>query len=193
MCPIHHDVIDDDPESFTVHRLSTMKSVHASRQTREPEPADSVANQFIAHIGSNIATNGSFIVTQNQMGGQVAHTIQNFGLQPRRLSEVSGRTIAAELQKYPPEAIELFCIMGDSESYQLAYQLKNVLIQGGWGIDGVNKGSFVGPINGILFETCIIHPGMEVLVTLLRGSGLATVANHFPDTAFMRLIIGANL
>ncbi len=54
MCPIHHDVIDDDLESYTVKRLEEIKSHHESMSTKDLELDDSIARQFISTIDTNL-------------------------------------------------------------------------------------------------------------------------------------------
>ena len=36
MCPIHHDVIDDDPDSYTVERLRSIKTTHEALNPENP-------------------------------------------------------------------------------------------------------------------------------------------------------------
>jgi hypothetical protein len=79
LCPIHHDVIDSDPTSYTVDRLRQIKAAHESGP-REPEPADEIARQMVAI--SNVVTGGSVITSVGQSGGQVAHSITNVQLAP---------------------------------------------------------------------------------------------------------------
>src|SRR5271157_5396723 len=48
MCPIHHDVIDDDTESYTVERLYQIKQTHESQfNTLDTDLSDDGAQQFI--------------------------------------------------------------------------------------------------------------------------------------------------
>ncbi len=78
-CPIHHDVIDSDIESYTVERLLEMKQNHennfvSSSKSIEDEIAKVlIENSTITHFESSTVSN-------NQIGGQVAHNISNFVL-----------------------------------------------------------------------------------------------------------------
>lgn len=74
MCPIHHDVIDDDPDSYTVSRLNEIKAQHEKIYAKGEEPSDEIINQFILNI-----TQGSVIYSKDQQGGQIAHSIINIG------------------------------------------------------------------------------------------------------------------
>jgi len=88
LCPIHHDVIDSDIESYTVERLLQIKSEHERSHSGTPEPSDEVASTIMTNISG-----GSLLLSQNQSGGQMAHQINNYLLQP----EVSA-TLEREIQ-----------------------------------------------------------------------------------------------
>ncbi len=72
MCQIHHDVIDDVPDSYTVSRLYEIKAEHEKIHAKGEEPSDEIINQFILSI-----TQGSVIYSKDQKGGQIAHSIIN--------------------------------------------------------------------------------------------------------------------
>ena len=74
MCGFHHKVIDDDPDSYSVSLLEDIKKKHEESNFGGKELSDSVTNLFIGNV-----TDGSIIYTQNQKGGQVAHSIINIG------------------------------------------------------------------------------------------------------------------
>ena len=193
LCAIHHDVIDDDPESYTVDRLNKIKAQHESNNAKVAEPNEEIAKQFIANISDNTLTHSSIIFSQNQMGGQVAHSIQNIGLQPRQLEQTTTNTLVAELQKYPAEAVVLTCIMGDTEGYQLATDLKQVLEQCGWQVNGVNQAIFASPMKGLFIEVPAVRPSVEILMNWLNATGLKPQGNHNPDVEAVRVIVGGNL
>lgn len=78
MCPIHHDVIDDDPVSYTVSRLKEIKVEHEKIHAGGKEPSDEIINQFILNINQ-----GSVIYSKDQKGGQIAHSIINIGYEDK--------------------------------------------------------------------------------------------------------------
>lgn len=80
MCPIHHDIIDADPAKHTVERLHEMKARHEAAHQGGPPPSDEVVRQLIAFVDAVVVTDGSLIISQNQTGGQVAHSILNLTL-----------------------------------------------------------------------------------------------------------------
>lgn len=75
MCPIHHDVIDADEETYTVERLHEIKSTHESTSAMPESPTDEQLQTLIAVSEINVA--GSVIFAPGQSGGQVAHSIVN--------------------------------------------------------------------------------------------------------------------
>jgi len=72
MCPIHHDVIDDNPVLYTVSKLKEIKAEHEKIHAEGIEPSDQIVEQLILNL-----TQGSIISTKDQKGGQVAHSIIN--------------------------------------------------------------------------------------------------------------------
>jgi hypothetical protein len=125
LCPIHHDVVDSDVESYTVERLAKMKAEHEQKFQQGREPTDEIAAQFIANITANTITHGSIVFTQNQLGGQAAHTIINVGPPPRRISDAAGVALVSELQKYPKGPVYVASVMGDAEAAALTEEQKS--------------------------------------------------------------------
>lgn len=102
LCPIHHDVIDSDTESYTVERLIQIKSKHENGQTQDKELNDQLAIALIANIGSNSISGGSILFGQNQTGGQMAHQINNFH-PPSDVSAALERNIKAQRDAHDTE------------------------------------------------------------------------------------------
>lgn len=50
LCPVHHDIIDADPEFYTVERLIEIKSMHEGESTGVALPSDRLAEALIATI-----------------------------------------------------------------------------------------------------------------------------------------------
>lgn len=72
MCGIHHKVIDDDSDSYTISRLLDIKKSHEQSNIGGKELSDIITKLFIKNV-----IDGSIIFTQDQKGGQVAHSIIN--------------------------------------------------------------------------------------------------------------------
>ncbi|HEY0428424.1 MAG TPA: hypothetical protein VGC76_11640 [Pyrinomonadaceae bacterium] len=79
MCPIHHDVIDSDEDSYTVERLLKIKSEHEGAFQDGQEPTNEIASTLIDNSQNSV--NISLTTSQNQSGGQTANQIYNL-LQP---------------------------------------------------------------------------------------------------------------
>jgi hypothetical protein len=74
LCPIHHKVVDDDTEAYTVERLRKMKLDHEKRST--PLNASEIDR------GARLLLDQS-VVSINQSGGITAHTVhQTFNVHP---------------------------------------------------------------------------------------------------------------
>jgi hypothetical protein len=50
MCPVHHDVIDSDEETYTVEKLQEIKARHETENAYGYEPSDAIVNQLLAYI-----------------------------------------------------------------------------------------------------------------------------------------------
>ena len=82
MCPIHHDVIDTDDKVYTVEVLHTLKAEHEAKHENDAPPAEETVTLFINNVSFDVP-DGSVILSANQSGGQVAHTINNnYGSNP---------------------------------------------------------------------------------------------------------------
>lgn len=105
-------------------------------------------------IGPNAPINGSVIISHNQSGGQVAHSITNIGVQPRRIPDESLTQLSKLLRNYPPQDVDLL-VANDGEAKNLAMQLEKAFVAGGWTIAG--------------HLTSLAPTGTGVIVGVLRG------------------------
>jgi len=194
MCPIHHDVIDADPESYTVSRLKEIKNKHEAKYADGNEPSDDIAKQFLLNISSSTISNGSVIFTQQQMGGQVAHSIVNIGQQPRQVSQAAANALISELRKYPGENFEIAALMGDAETVNLAQILEAILKHAGWSSSsGVSQSLFSGLPRGVIIETPVEKPGLRILLNWLGQIGLKPQGFLKPNSNATRIIVGTAL
>jgi hypothetical protein len=191
MCPVHHDVIDADPESYTVTRLLEIKAAHESAHSSGPEPTDDVARQFIANIVSNnTVTNGSIIISQNQLGGQVAHSITNLGPQPRRISHATGLQLIEKLKLHPPERTEISSAMGDAEALELVDTLDAILQRAGWQtIPALYV--FSQAVRDVRIVIPAVTTAWDILFTWLAEVGFRPYGEVDPSSSGCRIIIGA--
>lgn len=79
LCPIHHDVVDDDEVAYTVERLYRMKVEHVAAHFEIAEPADVVVQQLIFTIGDDAVVHGP-VVGQNY--GTINYTAYGQGPAP---------------------------------------------------------------------------------------------------------------
>ena len=75
LCPIHHDVVDADSDSYTVDRLLAMKNAHEWDQTRVPEPPERVVAALIGNIDAAPGSAHTVVISQHQSGGITAGTV----------------------------------------------------------------------------------------------------------------------
>lgn len=80
MCPIHHDVIDSDEDSYTVERLNQIKLDHEKSFQNGEEPNDATVNALIDNSQGFINASAT---SQNQSGGQTANQITNYLATPQ--------------------------------------------------------------------------------------------------------------
>jgi hypothetical protein len=77
LCPIHHDVVDADVDSYPVDRLLVMKVAHEARSEPVEELSDARAEEFV-RVSNVSVVGGSVISSSGQTGGQVANVIANY-------------------------------------------------------------------------------------------------------------------
>jgi len=191
MCPIHHDVIDADPESYTVSRLGEIKAKHETLYAGGNEPSDDDARQFLLNITSSTISHGSLIFSNHQMGGQVAHSIVNIGQQPRQISQASANVLISELRKYPSENFEISSLMNDVETYNLAQVLEAILKHAGWSSSsGISQSIFSGLPRGVIIETPVEKLSLKILLNWLGQIGLNPQGFLKPNSTLTRIIVG---
>ena len=190
MCPIHHDVIDADPESYTVSRLKEIKAKHEALYAGGNEPTDDIAKQFLRNNTSSTISNGSIIFTQHQMGGQVAHSIVNVGQQPRQVSQAAANALISELRKYPSENFEVVALMSDAETFNLAQILEVILKHAGWSSSGISQAVFSGLPRGIIIETSVEKPSLKILLNWLGLVGFKPQGFLKPNSNLTKIIVG---
>lgn len=191
MCPIHHDVIDADTVSYTVTRLTQMKETHESAQGMQPEPSDSVANQFIANISSNNVRNGSIIYSVNQSGGQIAHSITNIGLQQRMISSEAVAALPKELRQLSPLKFEIEVVHGDAEASRLGHQIKDALHSAGWECVAFASSMFPSPMTGVTVSASVTGEPVTKLMTLLAGAMLKPKQATVPGLDRIHILVGS--
>lgn len=199
LCPVHHDVIDADEESYTVERLLKMKANHQQDPNDSLDLSDEQAVGFIVpqqptlSTTHNTAIYGSNITTINQMGGQAAHSITNIGPQPRVLSGAAANEIARSIRDFSPQAVKVTALMGDPESYQFADVLQGILRQAGWECDGINQAVFSGLPRGVILKMSEKSPSMVALGEALLRVRISCHGELDAKATTPDVIVGSNL
>jgi hypothetical protein len=192
MCPIHHDVIDSDIDSYTVERLQQLKAQHEELQEKGNEPSDEIANQLLLNITSTTIPHGSIILNQDQMGGQVAHSITNIGQQPRRISKAAANALITELLKFPPETVQISTLMNDSESYNLANILEGILKSAGWELGDLRLAHFSKQPRGVVVQAPAEKSSLNVFLNWMSLTGLKPQGIIVPVLDRAEIIVGSN-
>ena len=81
LCPVHHDIVDANVETYSVEHLLAIKRDHEqASQERLPISKDAI-KQIIEHSIAEVSSS-------NQSGGQTAHTINNIyhGHSPKHIA-----------------------------------------------------------------------------------------------------------
>jgi len=71
MCPVHHDVIDSDAETYTVERLLEIKARHEARYAGGAEPSDAIARQFLLQFEVQVA--GDLVHIGDKVGTKIVY------------------------------------------------------------------------------------------------------------------------
>lgn len=61
-------------------------------------------------------------------------------------------SLVSNLKATPALDVEIMCVLGDTEGFALASQLKDVFEQAGWKVNGVNQGVFSVPIKQLVLS-----------------------------------------
>lgn len=192
LCPTHHTRIDKNPEKYPPEKLEEWKEQHEQEATEEQDVPDDILSELeVESIEVNIEE-GSYIRTENQMGGQVAHDITNIGPQPRNITDSSHRAIVNQLQQFDPLSANVTGIMGDSEAIQLSQQISDVLEDAGWDVTR-GKSMFDGSPQGVKIRVPEEKDEITVLIKLLRQVGLKAQGVIEEDREGIEVVVGANL
>jgi len=101
LCANHHTVVDDDPEAFTVERLSKMKVEHERR--------DATLSDDEIVRGTRLLVDKS-VTAINQSSGITAHTVhQTINVHPpgaRTGGHADRQSILARIRKFHHERVE---------------------------------------------------------------------------------------
>ncbi len=192
LCPTHHHVIDNDEIAYTIDRLLLMKRDHEKRcagNTRQSLTSDALA-ALQATANDNVVSGGSVIISQNQLGGQVAHSIVNIGPQPRSLTAAALNSIAASMRQQPPERYEIERDSSAPDAAILADQLVQVLDGANWTCIANANSQFPRPMLGLQISYPSYRSGIESLVDGLRRCGIVAKQTQLPTLSHLHILVG---
>jgi hypothetical protein len=92
-----------------------------------------------------------FNVTSHYQSGGITAGVVNVGPQPRKIDA----GLMNQLRQILPDKtkkVTVTTIMGDSEAFAFATQIKDYLVQQGYEVNGVNQAVFSGPVFGQQFD-----------------------------------------
>jgi hypothetical protein len=162
MCPIHHDVIDDDEVAYPVERLLKLKADREAQAAKPLDLSDSEAQQFLVLLFAP-TTNQHFtnvynqnVSSTNQSGGITAHTI-SFQKPLRTMGDGMKKTILEQCPR--DKMIVVWSIAGDEESHSFAKEIFDFMRSNGFKLfgDGPTGNIFFKPLKGVMFtpgDTC---------------------------------------
>ena len=121
--------------------------------------------------GKNEVKNGSIILSSNQSGGQVAHSIVNIGTQRFEITNDSRLSLVNSLRSYTPERFDITTYLFSSDSQRFGSVMVDILNEAGWLRRRDSQISGNPPL-GIIIETPSDKPSIRVLIEWFRGQNL---------------------
>lgn len=185
LCPIHHDVIDADESAYTVDKLRSLKANHEARHVGRNEPDDSVAKELLARFSDVSVVGGSVIVSHNQVGGQVAHVINNYGPPRRTVTHEMRLRIVDVLNRVEATQIGFASTQGDMEAHEFKIQLMHVFRAAGWTVVDLQTFMFFDPRKGLVLTIPrdASEQGLPQVVALALSQTGSPVAGNRGDMA----------
>lgn len=76
----------------------------------------------------------------------------NYESLTRGISPIDKINMINILKEFKGKGIRLVTILGNSEAFQFAHQIREIFEQAGWNVDGVDQAVFTEPIKGIIVK-----------------------------------------
>lgn len=153
---------------------STPTATHSdARPSTSRGQAPTPAPQSASPSVSAGRVEGSVIISQGQVGGQVAHSITNVGPQPRKASAQAFQMLVQSLKAWPPSNFEIEVVNGDAEANALGHQLSQALQNSGWHLTTFAASIFPMPITGLTISATENTGPVNVLLAWCQAAGFA--------------------
>lgn len=193
LCPTHHTVVDKNPDNYSSDELERWKEEQLTEDGLEVPGTDALLNELVANTESINVEDGSFILSKNQMGGQVADEITNIGQQPRRIPPVAQQEMVQQLSSYEPGPVTVSGIMGDGESLRLAEEIIGVLDEAGWDVSGPNQVVLNRAVQEIQLKIPEDTEAFRTLGNLFIQLGFDSAGYLEEEKEDIEIIVGSNL
>lgn len=193
LCPTHHTIVDKNPENYTPEQLEEWKEEQVAGGTEKVPADDELLEELVANSENINIEDGSFIITKNQMGGQVADKITNIGQQPRKIPPAAQEEMIEHLDSYNPGPVTVAGIMGDGESIRLAEEIIDILERAGWDVKGPNQVVLDRAIQEIQIKLPEDTEAFRTLGNLLLQLGFASAGYRNEELEGMEIIVGSNI
>jgi hypothetical protein len=191
LCGVHHKVVDDDEDAYTVERLRKMKRDHEMK-FQGAAVDDALAERVAVLIQNNTITGGSIIHTQQQSGGQTAHSIvNNYGRTNRQIGPAVAEAMVAELRQYPGEAFKVTSRSQGSDTMQLARRIQELLMLSGWALQQ-NLSLAICPDTQdteVILAVPGTKPSYEALLRCLRQAGMEARGETRPGLQLLEISV----
>lgn len=195
LCPIHHDVIDADEEAYTVARLERMKHEHQLASSPTKTVDDAVVDQLLVAVRDS-TIGGSVIISQGQVGGQIAHSIVNVGAQARTLNHPQTDRIREALAPARGTPIVFSAQFGNDEAIRFADQLEQTARDAGMLVQEGVLSAFTGPTSGVQFQfdprDVIARDAATACSAALSRMGFLSRCDPGPNRGIIVVIVGSN-
>jgi hypothetical protein len=96
----------------------------------------------------------------------------------RGISQIDKIKMIDNLKKFENKEIILTTVLGDTEAFQFAEQIKEVFVQSGWKVDGISQALYNKPVNGIIIKikSKELPPHIKAIVKSLNLIGMKPTA-----------------
>lgn len=158
-----------------------VKSLDQPMKNKESESQPSKQPESDINITGNQIKEGSIIVSKDQMGGQMAHTINNYGPPKRELSAATRAKMLEVLRSTTPSCAAFASTQGDAEAYEFKGLLMSVFREAGWDVRDMETFMFFGSKKGLVVTIPFTSPETgiaQVVAQALSHTGNSISGNR---------------
>ncbi len=123
----------------------------------------------------NAPVQGPVVISQNQSGGQVAATINNYGPPQRTIPETVKASMLAILRPSAPSCVAFASTQGDLEAHEFKLKLMSVFREAGWEVRDMQTFMLFGAHTGLVVTIPFNAPETGVPQVIMQA--LSKVGN----------------